>query len=353
MNFSAIFYFQQLRSPAEQEPASDDNDMHTAASASEHVAAHDRGPGWQHVGFFLLVPAMFASYAASSHRLHTVLDAWQVLAYCLAHALVAWWVVCAVTRGVQELLRRWRPHQLIVLTLGVLLTQWLYAPVTGLLDQGFLALLNPSAPVREVEAAMHPHSASPAWMPTAFRDYLIWIVVNLVFDRFLGLPRYRYEAAGEPAPQAEVSQRRQALPASSETGINPPGENPAPSVSADAGFAFLERIDNPPHADDVIALKAEQHYLKVITRDKSYITLYRFGDAVNALPESIGIQVHRSWWIRRDALVCLHQRGRKMLAELEGGGRVPVSGPNQALMRRIAAENDAGIKPLAKEYSPA
>jgi hypothetical protein len=42
-----------------------------------------------------------------------------------------------------------------------------------------------------------------------------------------------------------------------------------------------------------------------------------------------------------------------MFAELGNGQRVPVSGPNQALLRSIAAENDARVKPLGKEYSPA
>jgi len=235
-------------------------------------------------------------------------------------------------------LQRWRPHQIIILTLGILLMSWVYPPVTDILDGAFLDLWTTPENRLSLMAVMGPARPEVSFLPFSFGDYAIWVAVNLLFDRFVGLPRYRY---AEPAVQTREE----------------PAEEPAPKPSTDdAGRAivqenmrppaFLQRLEEPPDLDEIVAMKAEQHYIKIYTRNKKYILLYRFGDALAELPENLGWQVHRSWWIRNGVLRCLHQSGRKMHAELVTGDRVPVSSPNQAVARKMAADANLEIKPI-------
>ncbi len=68
--------------------------------------------------------------------------------------------------------------------------------------------------------------------------------------------------------------------------------------------------------------------------------LYRFSDAIAELDKSIGMQVHRSHWIRKSAIDDVMTRSKKMAVRLASGLEVPVSQPYQALVRQAA-----GISP--------
>ena len=77
--------------------------------------------------------------------------------------------------------------------------------------------------------------------------------------------------------------------------------------------------------DDVIALGAEEHYVRVFARDRSELIYARLGDAIGQMPESLGTQVHRSWWVADDAVVAARRGTRRYRLELVDGSTVPVS----------------------------
>ena len=60
--------------------------------------------------------------------------------------------------------------------------------------------------------------------------------------------------------------------------------------------AFLKKTNGIALAD-VIALAAEEHYVRVMTADRSELVYGRLSDAIAEMPESAGMQVHRSWWV--------------------------------------------------------
>ena len=293
--------------------------------------------GWRHAAFFVGVPIIFALYMASSHRMLEVVPAGWVIAYSVVYSLLIWWMTCALCRGFFELLRRWRPHQLIILTLGMVLAAVLSMPMTAFLNGAFIEIWSDPDIRGRLASAMQTAHSDISFGTNLLRDGAIWIMVNLFFDRFLGLPRYRY-----------------ALPAG---GLIPPslpetGSAAGQSLNEVAGNlepGFLKRVDKPVDLGQVLAIKAEQHYIKVYTEDRQHMVLYRFSDAMNELPEDLGLQVHRSWWIRTSALTRLRQGGRKMFAELVTGDTIPISGPNQALVRKMAADADLPIRPLARD----
>lgn len=83
---------------------------------------------------------------------------------------------------------------------------------------------------------------------------------------------------------------------------------------------FLDKV--PPHlAGDLIALEAQDHYLKVHTDRGAHMMLMRLADAAAQLSEDQGLQVHRGWWVANDAVA---SAGKSQL-RLRNGLIVPVS----------------------------
>ena len=276
--------------------------------------------GWRHTAFFLGVPIIFALYMASSHRMLQAVPAGWVMAYSVTYSLLIWWLTCAVCRLFFEILRRWQPHQLVILSLGMFFAGFVSMPVTELLNNAFIGFWSEPEVRSQLTDAIQSGHPNVSFGTSLVRDGLIWILVNLFFDRFLGLPRYRYPSASADADVAKKSQQQDPDQSIAET------LGHTPSVSAAPGF--LKRLDQPVDLGQVLAVKAEQHYIKVYTPDRQHMILYRFSDALNELPEELGLQVHRSWWLRTSALTRLRQTGRKMVAELVTGDSIPISGPS-------------------------
>lgn len=81
----------------------------------------------------------------------------------------------------------------------------------------------------------------------------------------------------------------------------------------------------PPQLDaGIIALSAEDHYLRVYTERGDTLIHYRFSDAVRALGAA-GVQVHRSWWVAKNAVERIERESSRHVLVLTGGVRVPVS----------------------------
>ena len=94
---------------------------------------------------------------------------------------------------------------------------------------------------------------------------------------------------------------------------------PAPTTVRDSP-GFLEKL--PPHVvGDLIALEAQDHYLKVHTDRGSHLLLMRLSDAAAQLSLEDGLQVHRGWWVANDAVL----RADKSQLHLRNGLTVPVS----------------------------
>ena len=269
------------------------------------------------------------------------------------HACMGWWVVCGVTRLSFEALKPWRPHQLIILTVGMMLTKLVYLPFTEFIDQVFLTAFQINTQNEKFMDVILQHASDSGLTSGSIRDYVIWLAINLIFDRLFGMPRYRYKTAGQNTFRPFAL--RGAVPIEPNTESNSSTQSPSPEEdqSLSPSFAFLRHLDNPPKPDAILALKAEQHYIKVLTKTKKPLVLYRFGDALAEIPPNSGLQVHRSWWVRNDAIEGIYQRGRKMYAQLTkmyaqltNGTRVPISEPHQGLLRKIAKDRGISIHPL-------
>jgi len=156
---------------------------------------------------------------------------------------------------------------------------------------------------------------------------IMWFAVNFIFDRFLGLPRYRYTI-----PRGYDFHERSAAQAAETSSLaNQPG--------------FLERVPDPLGIDDVLALKAEQHYIRIYSKEREYMVLYRFSDAVRELGHDIGTQVHRSYWVNTDAIDSVKPRAKKFVIRLITGDEIPVSTPYHAVVRELARSRKLKVRP--------
>jgi hypothetical protein len=78
-------------------------------------------------------------------------------------------------------------------------------------------------------------------------------------------------------------------------------------------------------AGRLVAIEAEDHYLRIHTDLGSDLVLMRLSDACALLQGVEGARVHRSWWVARAAVVAINRTAGRMDLVLSGGQIVPVS----------------------------
>lgn len=89
---------------------------------------------------------------------------------------------------------------------------------------------------------------------------------------------------------------------------------------------FAERLPLPLRSLPIIALQAEDHYLRVhLNGGQSILILMRLSDAIAELPADIGAQTHRSWWVAKEAVRSVAKGDGRATLTIEGGVEAPVS----------------------------
>jgi hypothetical protein len=96
---------------------------------------------------------------------------------------------------------------------------------------------------------------------------------------------------------------------------------------------FVERLPLHLRAGRIIAVQAEDHYLRVHTDLGSDLILMRLSDAVAELDGLAGAQTHRSWWVAKNAVRGASRGDGRATLELEGGLTAPVSRSYAATLR--------------------
>ena len=115
----------------------------------------------------------------------------------------------------------------------------------------------------------------------------------------------------------------------------PAHSEPAPTPTAKPGDAFLARLD-PALGSDLLAMEMEDHYVRAHTALGSELVLMRLRDAIAELDHADGMQVHRSWWVAREAVEDIKREARNVRLVLANGIEAPVS------RAKVQALKDAG-----------
>jgi hypothetical protein len=225
--------------------------------------------------------------------------------YWIVGFIVGWALFGIGTQIARIVLRPWNPPFLLLLTVG-----WALAN----LPAGYFARYHISATYEIFQDL--PRAPIPP-LPTLPRDllngnffddnfvgFVLWLSLNAFFVYVLRIPRFGH---GVRATQGEAQ---------------------------DAGTpAFLARI-KPELGSTVLALAAEQHYLRVHTTLGSDLILYRFADAVREMGAR-GVQVHRSYWVAKDAGAAAEIDAAKAQIVLKNGLKVPVSRTYKMAARQV------------------
>jgi hypothetical protein len=107
---------------------------------------------------------------------------------------------------------------------------------------------------------------------------------------------------------------------------------PATAGDAKSDGRFLDRL--PPRLGrDLLCLQMEDHYVRAHTAMGSDLVLTPMKDAIAELVGVEGMQVHRSWWVARAAVVQQLSDGRKLSLRLSNGLEAPVSRGSVARLR--------------------
>ncbi len=75
----------------------------------------------------------------------------------------------------------------------------------------------------------------------------------------------------------------------------------------------------------LVAVGAEDHYLRIRTEAGSALVLMRLGDALEALSGLDGFRTHRSWWVARTAVEAVRWKDGRGALTLSDGSSAPVS----------------------------
>lgn len=300
--------------------------------------------------FFGLIPVLIGFLLGATRAGVALHFPWSVgMAFWVVSSLGTWLCMYAGTALAGLLLRPWRPPLWLILVVGAVLGSLpgrhvVFATAHGLREH----MLSGREP-----RAMPPLELSGEFVVYYLQGwagvYAVWLVLGLLFDRFLGFPRY-----SRPGAELAVPTARGAEPAaSSAEGASGPS-GPEGARTAPAGSARTEPLRAECAAASpapllgrlpdklgrhVVALEAEDHYVRVHTDLGSTLVLARLSDAITDLGPIDGIRVHRSWWVRRDAVRKVSPNGKGLLLRLSNGIDVPVSQAYKELARQ------AGLQP--------
>jgi hypothetical protein len=93
----------------------------------------------------------------------------------------------------------------------------------------------------------------------------------------------------------------------------------------EAERAFRQRLSAKRRTARLIAIEAEDHYVRVHTDAGSELLAMRFSEAVDELARAHGYRLHRSWWAAANALESVRWNRGTGEARLTGGLVAPIS----------------------------
>jgi hypothetical protein len=106
------------------------------------------------------------------------------------------------------------------------------------------------------------------------------------------------------------------------------------SSPADARQPRLRARLSASFKGEILALKSEDHYVRVHGLRGSELLLVRLRDAIAEMDGLPGEQTHRSWWVARGAVAGVHVHGRGCEIRLTNGERALVARDSVDRLRR-------------------
>ena len=289
-----------------------------------------RRPTVRELAFLYIVPPLLMALPLGMYRAGLGLPAPLSLILWVSICMISWWLSEAFAHLASRVLRPWSPPLWLVLTVGYLANLW----ISSLYNVPIVALLIeygrvPMTPDLVAYFALERSLVDPHYLWMLLRagaaGLVIWLTVNLLFQRLTGTNRFAARAPLTAAPVAPAP-----------AGATPVA--PAPVAQVATAPRFFDRLEKlrglAPR--ELLAVEAEDHYIRVHSLRGKELIYYRFRDALAELRHLDGLHVHRSVWVQRSRITRVEESGRSTWVVLESGDRLPVSFANRALVRAAA-----------------
>lgn len=290
--------------------------------------------------FVALVPVLIGFLLGATRAGVALYFPWPVgILFWVLSSMGVWACLFAGSWAAAALLRPWHPPLWLVLTVGAVLGSvagryFIYGTAAGLQDYMLAGRTPQAAPGFEFSLKFASNYLQ-GWAGV----FVTWVVVGLVFDRWLTLTRPVGQTTAAPPFKREADEpiKRVVLPESvrSEAHASQP-----PQLHPSEPQCLLNQVER-----DVVAIEAEDHYVRIHTQSGSLLVFMRFSDAIARLAHVDGLRVHRSYWVRRCSVVRVEAHGRGLMLTLSTGVRVPVSHGYKEVARQ------AGLQPMMPRYS--
>jgi len=250
-----------------------------------------------------------AAIVAATILILTVLAPFGTQSLPLPRRMLHWALMVLVWEvaiyGVWRCVASWRQHR------------GLQSPVPGTSFRWSMAIVAlaalPAAPLSLLTLYGHVPSLSACLMFT-FNALVLGVIITLARMRLHAGSATVAASVPVPVPEAK------------------PAPHDLPQTDA-TDRAFLLRHAPALAGGRLLALAAEDHYLRLHTDRGNALVLLRLRDAIEALGPARGTQVHRSYWVAADAAPVASRRGQAWQLTLPGNLAVPVSKANVAACR--------------------
>lgn len=110
-------------------------------------------------------------------------------------------------------------------------------------------------------------------------------------------------------------------------GANRPAPKAAPGQPLPPAF-------RPP----LISISTQDHYIEIVSVQGRELIRMRFSDALEALADVPGVQIHRSHWVAAPGLQRIAREGGRPVAVLSDGRRLPISRRYLTTARQFLSE---------------
>lgn len=242
-----------------------------------------------------------------------------------AGLLVPKWIAMDLgCRIVTPVLRPWSPPVILVVFLGAILAAVSFRPLSLLYLDLFLSWewVQQCLPTTFVfeGANISVPTSPPEFAQVILQNAVsiaLWTSIALVCGRWMEQPNYAvWGQIKEDELKPVVSDKISGAPEQ----LTP--ERPS----------FMARAKLSNRAS-IRAIQAEDHYIRIFTDEGDDLVLFRFSDAVRDLADHDGLQIHRSFWVARNAIERVERAGKAYKVQLTGGHEIPLSRSYIALAR--------------------
>ena len=212
----------------------------------------------------------------------------------------------------------------LLLVIGGSLGKIASVSVRGVLLTGVVSLVGGTRPsIDYIEMDIFDIQSFILFMEIFLFPIILWSAINYFFIYVMGVPKYgRAGSIWSRNTQNLSGNVLQVTPR--DAGQFPRGNIPP----------ILKSIPDYTH-EDIICLVSEGNYVRVHTQSRNWLVRYTFGQAIKEFEGVHGMQVHRSYWIYRPALIGVKRNGRSYELQMAGDLVVPVSRANINLARRL------------------